>query len=73
MIIIRLFEILRHSNTCLKTKLNMAAAYTCILLRNSNFIQMERIFPDRNNSLDYTYDMNIIEKFLTSTEYDSHN
>ena len=51
----------------------MAAAYTCILLRNSNFIQMERIFPDRNNSLDYTYDMNIIEKFLTSTEYDSHN
>ena len=37
----------------------MAAAY--ILLRNSNFIQMERIFPDRNNSLDYTYDMNIIE------------
>ena len=42
MIIIRLFEILRHRNKCLKTKLNMAAAY--FLLRNSNFIQRERMF-----------------------------
>ena len=42
MIIIRLFEILLHRNACLKTKLNMAAAY--FLLRKSNFIQRERIF-----------------------------
>ena len=27
MMIIRLFEILGHPNTCLKTKFNMAAAY----------------------------------------------
>ena len=32
MIIMGLLEILRHPDTCLKTKLNMAAAY--ILLRN---------------------------------------
>mgnify|MGYP003692094703 CR=1 FL=1 len=37
MIIIRLFEILQHPNTRLKTKPNIAAEYN--LFRNSNLIQ----------------------------------
>ena len=42
MIIIRLFEILRHPNTSITTKRNMAMAY--FLRRHSYFIQKECIF-----------------------------
>ena len=61
MIIIKLLQILRKPDTCLKTKLNMATAY--ILIRNRQLIRRERFFRDRINPLDYMDDVEIVDKF----------
>lgn len=61
MIILRLFKILRHPYTSLKSILNMAAVY--VLVRNRQLIRHERVFRDRINPLDYMDDCDILEKF----------
>lgn len=61
MIILRLFKILRHPDTSLKSILNMAAAY--VLIRNRQLIRRERVFRDIINPLDYMDDCDILEKF----------
>ena len=62
MIIIRLYEILRHPNICIKAKRNMAAAY--FLFIRKEFIFREKKFIGLYGGYKHH------GKFLTSIEFD---
>ena len=57
MIILRLLEILRHPNKCLKAELNMAVAY--FFVKKQLFHSKGIHLQGQNNLLDYMEDINI--------------